>query len=562
MVLKLSTKDIAALLLVLASVFVFLNVTAALNRPEIWFVNMDQDSTLIIDTLRVNGGREPTFIEHPGLSVYFLYGQGLKLLHTMGLNAPVDIDDLFGRPDPILELPGLFELFRHLSQTYLILSALAIGVGVAAASGRMWAGAFSSTLLLGSGGFLLQGLMIRTEAVSIFFVSFAILMLALQTRVEHRLWASNALVLASGFLLELGIFSKMVILPLIGAGSLYLLWYSYERYRAAEIVGNQIAASTVRQNLSLWFVHGLILLGVGVFFFAYVGREALAETKVHLILSGLFCFWMVEGVVGFWHRRLVSGVQILMNFWCGLLLAPPFIYLYCHMETLYGKKYVANTVFSTGMVRHPGYADALSIGPFEVLRCVGQFIFYNTVTNGLLLLVLLAFGISTARGRKLAALFSLCGLGMVLVMSLRWFGLHYLIYPDFFFVLAAAYGLAFADVGHIFPALSQRRKSVALASGALLFLVFLTLRNVMFMEVEYPHYGPAFRDRINYVAIGVSAAPEYAVRMEKRYGSQSAIMQRVISDPRLNGSPQGIQLLTKKNVREDLEKFGVNPEGL
>lgn len=542
---------VVSLGLIVLSVVFFSFGSKTLNRDQIWFTNMDQDSTLLIDSLRVNANREPLFIEHPSLSVYLLYGNGLRLLKILGQTKVANFDELFALEDPLVELPNLFENMRTLSLVFLILTALIVGFSFYLASGNIFASAAATSILLGTGGFLLQSLMVRTEGTSILFVALSILMLAGLIHTRINFLASTTLLIFAGVFLELGVFSKVVVLPLLAPALLFLCWWCMTQTNQ-----RPEKETPAGQKIFVWLLGGAILAGIGYYFGTWVGREALLETKLPIIIVSLACLWVVQGCTLAWGKKLFFWIHPPLTFFYGVLVAGPFIYFYCHMETLYAKKYVANVVYSTGMARNSGYTTTLNHGASALMRELALFGQYSFFRTGILLATLLAIALSSRPGRLAGLLFMTCGIGMCLVMSLRYYGLHYLIYPDFFFSLALMSAATSPDrtYGVVKRCFASPRLFIGILIGLILIFSYL---NFQVIKNDYPQYNPIFRDRIGYVVNGVSAAPEYMTRMLEKYGTSAAILRRVLSDPRLNGEEQGIDLLTRPQVRGDLEREGI-----
>ena len=142
---------------------------------------------------------------------------------------------------------------------------------------------------------------------------------------------------------------------------------------------------------------------------------------------------------------------------------------------------------------------------------------------------------------------------MSALMSFRYFGQHYTIYPDFFYI--ASIGTSSASVWRTMIA-AQPQKSRTLAfGGALILLVAYGLLNFQYAKREYPKYAESIRNQIESIPAGVWVAPEYAQKMSSRYGTPEQIIKRVATDARLNGVERGIDIMSLPNVRQQMSKL-------
>src|SRR5262245_44560927 len=195
----------AALLGLLA----FAAMSVHLNRQEIWFSNLDQDSVLLINALRINDGRAPTYFDHPGQGVYLLYGGLFRVLKMLGLSPVSKFSDLEKDQDPIRLVPDVFYRGREISILISILCVLTASACIAVYT-RSWKyAALGAAFLSASPGLLYQSLLVRTELTSLLFLCFTILFLTLAIRQPDR----PSLFFFIGLMFALAYITKIQVLP-------------------------------------------------------------------------------------------------------------------------------------------------------------------------------------------------------------------------------------------------------------------------------------------------------------------------------------------------------------
>ena len=187
----------------------FIATSIHLNQKEIWFSNLDQDSVLLLNALRINDGRPPTYFDHPSQGVYILYGGLFRVLNIVGLNPIGKFSDLEKHQDPIRLVPGLFYSGRGMS---ILISSLCVLMAVASiyVYTRRWEyAALGSAFLWASPGLLLQSLVIRSELTSVLFVCGSIFFLTLALRYPNRL----LFFFLTGMTFGLAYITKIQVLP-------------------------------------------------------------------------------------------------------------------------------------------------------------------------------------------------------------------------------------------------------------------------------------------------------------------------------------------------------------
>ena len=97
------------------------------------------DSGLLMETMNVQDGTTPNFLDHPGLGTYILYGLAFKTLHLLcsaaqfpnclGFGEFSSYSSLMKGKDPILRLPNLYYNGRIISIAIALLASILLGLG-------------------------------------------------------------------------------------------------------------------------------------------------------------------------------------------------------------------------------------------------------------------------------------------------------------------------------------------------------------------------------------------------------------------------------------------------
>lgn len=530
-------------LLVLVSGFLFVTHSLQISNSELWFTNGDQDSTLLIDTLRVNSGQQATFVEHPGLGVYLLYGLGMKLQKVLHLIPVSNIEDYFANEDPLLLLPGLYNAMQHWSIVVVLATAGMASAVILLITSSYVAASLVFALITSASGFLVQSLMVRTELSSVFFVVMSILMLTLWFKSTIGSRSSALWIALTGLTAGTAMMSKMVVLPLLAPIMMVIL----SRF----ILERKNLLRPTLSNQFDWqrhFLTGLILALTAGYFFFVLPAGTVIETKIPLLLTGLAAIWFT--LVMFFRNKPLPCLYLesMSLFIIGILLSVPFLFSICHIQDLWHAKVVVNTVFSSALARDPYYATSMQVAG-NLFRQLGHFVSYVAITSGLLGILIATSFFARTKAVILSALLGVSGIGMCIVMSMRYFGLHYIIYPDLFFALGIAINIGSLNPHRKLIRRLQMNKWLPSTVIGLLWLTFC-FRQFNYVENNYESYNSNLRNSLGYVAFGCSAAPDFGARMVQRYQSIALISKRVLTDSRLNGASQHINIWEKQNIRK------------
>ena len=209
-----------AWVLALLGIFAFGVTSVRLNQKEIWFSNLDQDSVLLINSLRVNDGRPPTYFDHPSQGVYVLYGRLLQIAGKLGLSPVGTFSEIERHEDPLVLMPRIVDVGRGIS---ILVCMLCVAIAAAAiyVYTRSWEYAgLGSAFLFGSSGLLFQSLLVRSELTSVLFLCVVVLLLTLFARKpDHR-----RLLFFTGMAFGLAYATKIQVLPFAGIILLVVAW--------------------------------------------------------------------------------------------------------------------------------------------------------------------------------------------------------------------------------------------------------------------------------------------------------------------------------------------------
>jgi hypothetical protein len=170
---------------------------------------------------------------------------------------------------------------------------------------------------------------------------------------------------------------------------------------------------------------------------------------------------------------------------------------------------------------------------------------YLLTGYGLLLIITFWLGASP---RYLWPSVLLVGMGLLFMIlsSFRYYTPEYWIYSDFFFVGAYAF---------LFFQLIERFNNAPIRIAAALVLVGLYISQYSAAARAYPGFNLHLRDRIEKADSGIQDVRDYSRLLTDRYGDNRKIIVRIVSDPHLNGSDRGIDLLSKPAIRRVVESM-------
>jgi hypothetical protein len=535
------------LILLVAAVAAFLRRSESLNRTEIWFSNVDQDAYILSDTLRVNAGREPTLIEHPGLGSYLLYGAGLNVSKAVGEVDVQDIDELFAAGDPILYLPDLYYGMRHLSQVFTLFTAVALGSCVFVLSRSFFGATIAGSIALGSYGVLFQSLMVRTELASVVFLTIAMVCLCALIKATSA-WRTSLLCLSAGLATGLAVYSKVAVMPLLSAALLFVGTISIATKTSRSASGPFEHSAPSRMIMAM-------VAFLGYFFFVNLdaGMSSGPLATALVAAAGVLCLINLIDSRTVLSAALLPGAALI----AGFLFATPVVFYLCNVHSPEIERALIANVFSLKLFSQ----YAVSYHPSLFSDAFMRFLDYSCFRSGLLLAIPVGLLFADKEGRLGAILLTCCGLGMSLVMSARYFSQQYLVYPDLFY--SAALGVCFArrNPKNLFMRhLVGSREFIAGGAVAILILVF-SVKQYEYAKKHYPRYNVGYRNQLKFVPSGFGST-EFTNLMLEHY-SLNETMWRVIRDQRLNGSERSIRIRDIENVNDSLRTMGTldDPRG-
>jgi hypothetical protein len=518
--------------------FIFWSVH--LNRDQIWFSNLDQDSILLIDSLRRNADRQPSYLEQPGIGVYPLYGSMLQLFAKAGVTHVKDFRDLEKMPDPLPAVADIFYSGRAISLIVVSLLCLAVGVLSALLAGRATAGVLAFILALSSSGILLQSLLVRTEMTAVLFLSLAAIAAALSRRSATHLLA-GACVWGAGALCAAAILTKVLVIPAVPF--VWLLaafggpsWKPLPKDGEHPVMGQLLGLATV-------LILMILAMEVGPHFlwsFHWPWTCRLIGWGVGLLSLAAFPYWRCL------DTRPKCGIFKTALFLAGLFAGVLLVMKAGHVETQgqdvliwVGKMLVGDKSLQPylGVVQRAGYVGVVTT---LIVQVGGHYVLHTLY----LPLVFTAFYFG---GRRIPVVFVgviLSGVAIAGVCCARSAAPNYYIFSDIAFIMLSA----------VLIERSLRRGHKSVAIFLVVMLAVSALMQWAFIARYYPSYNKVLRDRVDYVYCGIYPSREFSNLILSLYGGdKTRIAVKVLEDPRVNGMDRGIDLKGKPNIRKYLQ---------
>jgi hypothetical protein len=534
-----------SILIVLLSVLFFAKNSREMNADQIWFSNMDQDSVLLMETMRVNSGRTPDFIEHPGLGNYIAYGLGFKILKFFGMTEFDSYDELMAGEDPILRLPSLFHLGRDLSTAVCIFVAAFFALGIYLMFSNLVVATLAFVGVLLQAGILLQSALIRTELASMLFAAICFFFLAVYSRATSSLAAWFATLL-SGVALGISALSKIVTIPLLIPMCIGFTLISWEKVIYPSKKRHWTATASVLISMFLvWYYK------------SYLGDFVLQDTKMGFLVPIAGVSSVVVALL--WIRlpsvKAINCAFAVSTACIGYLAAIPVAYFLTNISEVYFQRYIVNIMFSTDMLTRStstGPIYAYNWGRIDnIVNNFWTFVNDGLTFSGVLVLAALSLLLAaTKKARITIVLLSLAGLGLSLVCGIRYYAAHYLVYQESFLAVAAAIG--FGQRILLIKGSVARALVVASVCGI---LVFGAVKAQDRGKNLYTGFNLGLRNAIEYVNVCLYTVVEFHRDMNVKYGNRKNVVERVFFDDRLNGSLRGIDISTLRNMDKKITQF-------
>ncbi len=496
-----------------------------------------------MESLRINEGSEPSYIDHPTLGAYLLYATGFRILHSMEIVPFENLQQFFDADDPIVRLPQVYFAGRILTCIFAVCTAIFLGLSLWLWSQAMWPAWIGAGFALLSYGLLLHGMIIRTEMCAMFFAFAAFAALAFsRTRAAttRLMWT-----LLAGLLMGFGVMAKVMVLPLLAVCAVLVvlaLWY--DRCDLSD------------KKIPIWYQ--LVCIALAIFLYWYftmfLAKEVIVETRLKSILTLLGILSLLSVGLVKWNTRFGRYWISLQSLTLGYLCATPLLFTFCHIERSWSQFYIVNTVFS---MMHFSSQSPLRLAhswgnTSDFVKWFLMFLKFSALESYLAWPALISLFLAKAwRNRVLIVLAIGSSVGMAFVSSARYFGDQYLLFQEL--LLALAIGVGLIDVFQ--HRMSRLQSKISWTLAVWLLMAGLSLKNRAVAENYYPHYNANLRDRLHAVGECIFRVGEFYQKMLAIYSSREAIMNRVLDDPRLNGSDQGIDILALANVQKDIESY-------
>jgi hypothetical protein len=219
-----------------------------------FYFSWDMDLTTVLDLFRINDGKIPTHINHPGLGFYWVFAWIQKPALWLELITPLNMSTLGTSLEPILIVAEHMEFLRGANAFVCILIPLvAFAAIVPKAVDRVLSFLALTSFLTVPGLWRYNVFLIRTETVSLLFWFLSLLFAVRAASVKSNKW--NPMI--SGFFATLSFFTKIQSLFLVAMVPLiyWLLVYRQDDER-----------ETVTPKLNSWplLVMGISFLAISM----------------------------------------------------------------------------------------------------------------------------------------------------------------------------------------------------------------------------------------------------------------------------------------------------------
>ena len=414
------------LFFLLGSIVLFVYQSVQLNKNEIWFSNMDQDSFLLIESMRINSENQPIFLNHPALGVHYLYGKFLKLFEIFNIIPVSEFNRLSKSNDPLLFLPDVFYKGRTISIIISISCALIFGFIFYVLTQKLLFFTLSTILFLFSGGLFFQSLLVRSELTSVFFVLISLFLLVLFWKTSN-LFLSSIIVIISGVFFGFAALSKIQVLPIFVFIITLLL---YNIFRENKVYSGKFVNYKIFQ---LIFV--IMFLGLYIVFLNSVYNKNSMPVSLIIIILFIFLSPIIFLLPWFKGRKISLFFYHLNLFLIGFLISFKIAFYLVNMSSSKSITGIFDLVFHSGKKAEVtlNLLSSLNRSIEHIYSGVVKFSKYYFLESYLLIFIILLFIITKKKFNSKAIVTLVFGVGYCFFSSLRHFGLHYLIYSDMFF---------------------------------------------------------------------------------------------------------------------------------
>lgn len=547
---KSSIHILITLCLLFVSIFVFVHQSVQLNKPEIWFSNMDADSTMLVESMRINSGKEPQFKLLPALGTYYIYSKFLKFFEVMNIIPISEFNQLASSEDPLMLLPEIFYKGRTISIIIAILCALIFGSIFYLLTEKLLFFLISTVLYLFSGGLFLHSLLIRTELTSVFFVLLSWLLLIMYSKARSP---SFLTIILAGVLFGFGVLTKIQVLPMIMFMIILLIYIVVKKLK-------KYPEGLLKHGINQFFFM-IIILSTYIYFlnliyYVYLGSRNSASIPLLLIIYILVILSSSMLSLLLWRKgRKISLFLSHMNlFLIGFLASFLIAFYLTNISTDNGMRSIFDLVFQSGsqVSEIKVYLHSMHEGILGVFAGFINFLTYYSLKSYLLVFLFLFLLLTIKRIDYKAIVTFAFGMGYWFFSSLRHFGPHYLIYSDIFLYTTLMLILAqFLSTG---PKNNKFKKHlIKIPTAKYLLVVFMVFfmgqSQLNYVKREYPKFNEDYRNLADLIPY-CSPWPgneDYSNLMKNRYKNEIYLIDRVHSDPYLNGSKNGIDLAKKIN---------------
>lgn len=528
----------------------FILQSVVLNKHEIWFCNMDQDSQMLIGAMDVNAGRKPPYSEHPALGTYFVYGIFLRAFSKLAIVEASDSDQLYLHKDPLSALPDIYYSGRIISMMIAILCAIIFGSVIFLATRDVYLFLVGTVLALFSCGTIFQSLVIRTELTSVLFALISVAIAIFSFHCKHRI-ISLFMIFLSGLFVGFAMVTKVQILPILFLIPVIIFEYSKQK----------TGYSTTNYTGFVYF----FFLGFGIFVLTHIA-SLLPDGKTYSMFVVFGCVAFLLLLLRFKSNAKNVGriIFLIYIFVLGALLSH-IVVLNVFNYDLSSKKMLTEQILFPWRITNGGLVN-IDLNTI-ITNGLNYFQFYLRFSLTFYMTVILL--LFSKRKRYSIFLLVLWVAYIVFnsfrsVTSYNWVAYivsnsflsatsynaavdaRYLIYSDLFLnaaFLTSIYQFLKNDAVIEKIVLKTNLSTTRLRNLMIVLILINGFLMFDFTKSYYPKYNLAYRYRIDLAPFCIYSNKAFNEMLLARYGSNYNVYLRIYSDPDLNGKNRGIDIM-------------------
>ena len=180
-----------------------------LSASDPWYRNTDMNMHNLVDALTLNSGLAPKQMDQPGVTLKCFLALDYRIRHELGLLPVWNLQELDASPDPVAELPALVRIGRVHSRVIVMLLILCAAGLTHDVTRNREATVLCLILLSGCSGLLFHGLLTRPELLCVGFGGVLALWAAWRSSASRWWPARQGWLVTAGFLGGLSAMGKL-----------------------------------------------------------------------------------------------------------------------------------------------------------------------------------------------------------------------------------------------------------------------------------------------------------------------------------------------------------------